>query len=57
MCSGPLESNALPTLLRGPEPREMTRIARANGEDSDQPAHSIHPSLNTAILLPNKLTL
>ena len=54
---GPLESNALPTSLRGPEPREMTLIARANWEDSNQPAHSIHTSANTAILLPNKLTL
>ena len=26
----------------------MALIARANGEDSDQPAQSIHPSLHTA---------
>ena len=27
-------------------PREVTRIARANGKDEDQPADSIHASLH-----------
>ena len=52
-----LESNALPTALCGPAPREMTLIARAIDEDSYQFAHSIYPSLHTAVLLRNKLTL
>ena len=52
-----LESNALPTALCDLAPREMTLIARANDKDSDQLAHSIYPSLHTAILLRNRLTL
>ena len=31
-------------------PKETIRIARANGEDSDQPVHSIHLALHTATL-------
>ena len=31
--------------------REMTLIARANGEDQDQPVHSIHPSLHNVFMI------
>ena len=52
-----LESNALPTALRGPALRETTLTAHANSEDSDQTAQSIHPSRHTAIFFSNKLNL